>query len=94
MSNAAFDVDVSMLSELDFTMTCELRKGRGSSERCDNEAKYHADIHHFSTGCRTKHEIICEKHMQAYLDFDQKIKMGACGICYKNNEAITNIVPL
>lgn len=93
MSKTEFDVDTSVLNELDFTITCELRIGP-NEVRCTEEAKYNANLHHRQAGCGTFNRTICEKHLHTFLNFDIMLKTSVCAVCCKNNPAITNIIRL
>lgn len=95
MSNTAFDVDTSVLNELDFPVMCECLNPVDLSP-CQNEAKYKATLFHSSTGCRKRLMIICQQHLDRFLEFERLLKKPGhyCAVCRTKDPTIVNLTTL
>lgn len=95
MSSVKFSADFSVLDNLDFNVKCDYA-GREQKNPCSNDAKYKADIHHFVAGCEKKAKLLCQEHLNMYIEHDLRLKRPNvfCATCLKDNDAITDITPL
>lgn len=93
MSKTEFDVDTSVLSDLEFEIKCEIQLGE-SGIPCENVAKYEATCHHFLSGCRERRLFMCQKCVDEDLAANRILRFTYCSVCLKSSPAITDIIKL